>query len=123
MTGTSRNRYLSKWLDIGKKNFWIRQANDPPFNSQSFHECKDEDELLDKFDNGRWTLGQAFFLGEICFVQQVDGGDEWLAIKQDVDFDSISFGAIIKRGGREEARALIQSIREATVERCRSHNY
>jgi len=117
------NRYLSRWLDIGKKNAWIREADDPPFNTRSFHECKDDAELLDKFTNGNWCLGQAFHVGDLCFIQQVDGGDEWLTIKQDVPFESISFGAIIRREGREAAQAILDRIRSATIERCRSLDY
>jgi hypothetical protein len=71
-------------------NPWIRQANDPPFDTQSFCPCVHDD---------NWTLGQAFFRGDLCFVQQVDGGDEWLAIKQDMPFESISFRRIIQTQG------------------------
>lgn len=123
MTDESPNRHLSKWLDLGKKNPWIREANDPPFNSQSFHECKDDAELLDKFACGNWCLGQAFYVGDLCFINQIDGGDEWLTIKKDVPFESISFRLIIQRDGREAAQAIIDRIREATIERCRSLDY
>lgn len=116
-------RYLSKWLDIGKKNPWIREACDPPFNTRSFHQCKDDAELLTKFEHGNWCLGQAFHLGDLCFIQQVDGGDEWLTIKQDVPFESISFGKIIARGGFEAAQVVLDRIHAATVEKCRSLDY
>ena len=60
---------IVKWLDIGKKNSWIREASDPPFNTQSFCRCRSDEELLDKFANGCWCVGQAFYIGDLCFVQ------------------------------------------------------
>jgi len=115
--------WIPTWVKLGKKNPWIRPANDPPFNTQSFCECKDETELLDKLAHGNWCLGQAFYLGDLCFVQQVDGGDEWLTIKQDVPFESISFGWIIKDEGRAAAQALLERLRAASVNRCRELDY
>jgi hypothetical protein len=88
--------WISIWLRLGKQNPWIRQASDPPFNTQSFHACLSDDELLDKFEQSNWCIGQAFYRGDLCFIQQsVDAGGEWLAIKQDVPFESISFGRIM----------------------------
>lgn len=118
-----QSRFMSKWLDIGKKNEWICEAYDPPFNTKSFHQCKDDAELIDKFKHGNWSLGQAFHIGDLCFIQQVDGGDEWLTIKEDQAFESISFGRIIERGGREAAQEIIDRIRKAKIEKCRSLDY
>ncbi len=115
--------WIPTWLKIGRKNAWIREANDPPFDTQSFHGCLSDDELLDKFEHGNWSLGQAFYRGSLCFVQQVDGGDEWLTIKEDTPFESISFGHILKKEGRDAARALLARLREASVEKCRALDY
>lgn len=115
--------FKSTWIDIGRKNPWIRAASDPVFNSQSFHECASDDELLDKFAHGNWSLGQAFHIGDLCFINQVDGGDEWLTIKQNQAFESISFGTIIARSGRPAAQEILDQIRAATIEQCRSLNY
>jgi hypothetical protein len=117
------NPYLSKWLDIGKKNPWIREANDPPFNTQSFYECADDAELLAKFEHGNWTLGQAFHIGDLCFINQIDGGDEWLTIKQDTPFESISFRHIIVKDGIQAAQKILDDIRAASVEQCRKLEY
>jgi hypothetical protein len=117
------NRCMSKWLDIGKKNEWIQEAYDPPFNTKSFHECKDYAELIDKFAHGNWSLGLAFHFGDLCFIQKIDGGGEWLTIKQDRPFESISFDRIIERAGRETARKIIDRIRAVTIENCRSLDY
>jgi hypothetical protein len=115
--------WIPTWIKLGKQNPWIRLATDPPFNTQSFHECANDDELLDKLSRGNWSLGQAFYVGHLCFIQQVDGGDEWLSIKQGAPFDSISFGRIIRREGREAAQVILDQIRGASVERCRALEY
>jgi len=115
--------WIPTWLKLGKANPWIQQASDPPFNTQSFHPCVNDDELLDKFAHGNWCLGQAFYRGDLCFIQQDDGGDEWLAIKQGTPFESISFGRVIRDQGREEAQALLGRFRSASIERCRQLDY
>src|SRR5260370_13323573 len=115
--------WIPTWLKLGKANHWIRQANDPPFNTQSFHPCVHDDELLDKFAHGNWCSGQAFYRGDLCFIQQVNGADEWLGLKQDVPFESISFGRIIRDQGRDAAQQLLDRLRKAPVERCRELDY
>jgi hypothetical protein len=115
--------WIPTWLKIGKENPWIRQAGDPPFDTRSFYACVHDDELLDKFAHGNWCLGQAFYRGDLCFIQQRNGGDEWLVIKQDVPFESISFGRMVRDHGREAAQTLLDRLRTASVERCRSLEY
>ena len=89
---------VSTWLAIGEANRWIQRACDPPFSRRSFVECGDPKELAARLAHGNWCLGQVFFLGDLCFVQQVGGGDEWLVIKQNVAFDSASCGRMIATG-------------------------
>jgi hypothetical protein len=120
---SQKNRWVMNWLKLGKQNPWIREAEDPPFNTQSFHECQTDKELLDKFEHGNWCTGQAFFVGNLCFINQVNGGDEWLTIKDGTPFESISFGYIIKHKGTEEAQKLIDDIRASTVEQCKNLEY
>jgi hypothetical protein len=115
--------WIPTWLKIGKANPWIRQASDPAFNTQSFHPCLNDAELLDKLEHGNWCLGQAFFLGDLCVIQQVDGGDEWLTIKQDTPFESMSFGRIIREKGRDAAQAILDRIKAASVKKCRELDY
>ena len=115
--------WVPVWLKLGKQNPWIRQAGDPPFTTQSFHACVSDDELLDKFGHGNWCLGQAFYRGDVCFINQSNGGDEWLVIKQDTPFESISFGRVIDAKGREAAQAILDRIRAASVAQCRALTY
>lgn len=120
---TQTKRWLVDWLQRGKKNLWIREAEDPPFTTSSFHECKTDGELLEKFKHGNWCLGQAFHIGDLCFINQVNGGDEWLTIKGNTPFESISFGHIIERDGIEAAQKVIDDIRAATIEQCKKLEY
>ena len=89
---------VATWLAIGEANRWIRRACDPPFTRKCFVECADAVELAERLAHGNWCLGQAFFLGDLCFIQQVGGGDEWLVIKQNVAFESASCAHMITSG-------------------------
>jgi hypothetical protein len=89
---------IAAWLKAGRANPWIRQAYDPPFTEKSFCRCATREELRARMDHGNWCLGQAFYLDNLCFIQQVDGGDEWLALRGGVEFESVSLGLISKRG-------------------------
>ncbi len=100
MPADSNKQWLQHWLRIGRRNEWIKEADDPPFTLDCFHECAGVDELIERFTHGNWCLGQAFTLGDLCFINQVEAGDEWLAIKRDTPFDSISFGWIIEMKAR-----------------------
>ena len=67
---------IATCLAVGKTNRWIRCAWDPRFTRRSFERCADADQLKARLAHGNWCLGQAFFLGDLCFIQQVNG-DEW----------------------------------------------
>ena len=59
----------------------------------------DADTLKAFFRCGNWCLGSAVIYKNLCFIQQVDGGDEWLTIKDfeggAISFESISFKHIL----------------------------
>lgn len=117
------NNYLAVWLAIGQKNRWIRRATDPHFNARSFYECRNMAELVEKFRHGNWSLGSAFTLGDLCFIQQDDGGDEWLTIKEDVAFESMSCGWMIKHRGEAYFIAIVEAIQRASKEDCKRLRY
>lgn len=80
------------------KNYWIRCATDPPFSKEMLQECKSLEELEENLKWGNWSLGQGFYYDTLCFINQINAGDEWLAIRWNVAFDSITFRKIIKSG-------------------------
>jgi len=90
------NPFIEDWIKIGKKNHWINNAWDPEFNKASFYECLTIDELKEKFLHGNWTIGTAFVYKNFCFINQVDGGDEFLTIRNNIEFESISAGYMIR---------------------------
>lgn len=101
MTNES-NHFIESWIKIGQNNTWIQEAYDPPFTPSSIHICKTIDELKEKFIHGNWCLGQGFAYQSLCFINQINGGDEWLTIKEDQDFESLTFETIIKQGQFEK---------------------
>lgn len=85
------------WFVIGMKNPWIAGAYDPEFDLDSFYECKTVDELIEKFKHGNWCTGTAFHYKDMCFIQQVGGGDEWLTIRGNIAFESWSCEHVVRR--------------------------
>lgn len=86
--------YLERWLAIGRRNPWIREAYDPPFTERSFTLCRTPEQVANMVDRNNWTLGQAFVLVEanICMIQQCDGPGEFLMVRENVKFDSWTTG-------------------------------
>jgi hypothetical protein len=114
--GRDDSRLIDSWYAVGRANHWIAQATDPPFTRRSFHRCDSLEELKERIGHGNWCLGQAFHHLDLCFINQVDGGDEWLTIRHGVAFESITFGPSIRDGTFE---ALIGRLPAAGERQCR----
>lgn len=113
--------WLETWYGLGMQNPWIREASDPPFDYDSFAPVASVTELEERLlRGGCWSVGVAFYLGDICFINQSEGGDEWLVIKQDTAFESFSGIPMIKSGRLAEA---VECIQRATTEQCRALEY
>lgn len=107
------------WLELGNKNVWIHKATDPAFTVNSFCRCLTFIELIKNFEESNWCLGQAFYIDNLCFINQVNGGDEWLTIKEDLSFESISFGHM-----KPQKRAtVLYRLEKATLEQCKLLQY
>jgi hypothetical protein len=119
---------LNQWLQIGRENSWIRRADDPPFTRTSFYGCQSIDELEERLGFTNWSLGTAFYYRNLCFINQVDGGDEWLTIKafresrrlDSLAFESITFSRFIEEGRFKD---LIERLLRASKEDCRRLTY
>jgi hypothetical protein len=111
---------IATWLVLGEQDRWIRQACDPPFTRQSFVECADAAELKRRLSHGNWCVGSAFFLSDLCFIEQQAGAGEWLVIKQNVPFESASCGDMIDAGTFD---AFLVDIQAATIEQCAALTY
>lgn len=122
------DRLISQWLQLGQESPWIREASDPPFNRESFYGCQSIDELEERIGFANWSLGQAFYYRNLCFINQVNGGDEWLTIKTfrgenrptSLAFESFTFGPYIEEG---RFKNLILRLLKASKEDCRRLTY
>ena len=115
-----KEELLTKWVEIGNQNWWIRESVDPTFTKKSIHFCGSDKDLEKHLADGNWCLGQGFAIDNICFINQVNGGDEWLTIKDDYSFESMTMERIIKAG---EFKSLLARIRIATKEQCKNLDY
>ena len=74
------------------------------------------DELIGQFRHGNWSVRTGFVLGDLAFVEQISGGNEWLALKKDAgewkSFDSISFYTMLEQGGADSCAAYIRRLQE-----------
>lgn len=108
------------WFQIGRENPWIHEAYDPPFLIDSFVGCFSIEELEERIGHGNWSLGTAFYYRDLCFINQINGGDEWLTIRHGFAFESITFGPHIERG---EFASLVRRLLAASEEQCRELEY
>jgi len=120
---------IKEWIDIGNRNPWIKEHNndpycltyrDPVFDENMFTECKSIEELKERFIHGNWCIGQAFYYKNICFINQVNGGDEWLVIRDDIPFESFNCCNIIDAGEFDD---YIIRIERASPEQLKSLEY
>ena len=120
---------IEKWLSIAQQNPWIRQrgssdANDtcafePPLSEQDFFQCNTVVELYNYLVRGNWMLGQPFYFKNLCFINQINAGDEWLVIRNGIAFESLTAGAM----GYEQFRDWIKCVMNATDEDLKNLEY
>lgn len=108
------------WFKIGRENPWIRDAYDPPFVVDGFVGCYSVEELEDRIGHGNWSLGTAFYYRDLCLINQINGGDEWLTIRHGMAFESITFGPSIEEG---RFASLIRRLLTASKEQCQELTY
>ena len=61
----------------------------------------------------------AFYFQNLCFINQINAGDEWLVIRDVIAFESLTAGAM----GYEEFRDWIECVFTATEEELRRLEY
>jgi Domain of unknown function (DUF3846) len=108
------------WFQLGRENSWIREASDPPFLIDSFVGCYSVHELEQQIGRGNWSIGTAFYYRDLSFINQVDGGDEWLTIRHGIAFESITFGPSIENGS---FASLVRRLLAASKEQCQELTY
>lgn len=83
----------------------------------TFCECSTAEELLTKIGKGCWPIRQGFIYGSLAFINQVNQGDEWWALKKYPDntierFESLPMERKISVGKDWGNRDLADVIRE-----------
>jgi len=116
---TTKQKKINKWIEIGRNNYWIQEVEDPAFNEESFYQCSNLEELQKKLNHGNWSLGQAFHLDDICFIQQINGGNEWLVIRGEIAFESISY----QDYQSQKFLQFIKDIKQASKQELKNLNY
>lgn len=108
------------WFQLGRENPDIHEAYDPPFLIDGFVGCYSIEELEERIGHGNWSIGTSFYYRDLCFINQVNGGDEWLTIRHGIAFESITFGPSIEEG---RFASLIRRLLAASEEQCRELTY
>lgn len=112
---TQKRRWIMRWLQLGRAYPQIRQAGDPPFDTRSFHECRTHADIVGKLKHGGWPVAQAFYTGDLCFIQQ-DALGCWLAIKGETVLGALPLAHIIERDGASVAEQLLTDLQAEAVE-------
>ncbi|MCG8416620.1 MAG: ATP-binding protein [Proteobacteria bacterium] len=115
-----RGPWRATWLAIATRNPWLQRCWDPTV-SESMHECHSAEELWLRFQRGNWALGTAFVLGDVCFINQVNGGDEWLVIRRGLAFESMT--ALLCFPDAASLARFCRAVVEADDEQLRRHEY
>jgi hypothetical protein len=105
----------NEWFGVGRRNPWIANASDPDFTMRSFSPCFTVQELAERLMAHSYAIGAALYYHDLCLIQQVEGGDEWLAIRHGIPFESITVGGYIKSG---RFPALVARLLAATHDQC-----
>jgi hypothetical protein len=99
------------------KNLWLGNYREYPAcdYGYDFVGIDDLDALAERFEHGNWSIRTVFLYGGLAFVQQVNGGDEWLALRQTApreweSFESISMEHILRNRGPEAFKAYVSEL-------------
>jgi len=115
-----------------QENTWLKRwgvafREDPFMETDygyNFMRYETIDELRKFFKHGNWAIRCGAVHENLCFVQQVNGGDEWWVIKKFpygelIGFESISFSHIISNPKPAMTfEAMVDHLLKATEERC-----
>ena len=115
-----------------QENTWLKRwgvafREDPFMETDygyNFMRYETIEELRKFFKHGNWAIRCGAVHENLCFVQQVNGGDEWWVIKKFpygelIGFESVSFGHIISNPKPAMTfEAMVDHLLKATEEQC-----
>ena len=127
---TNNNSDLIKeWLKIAQNNYWIKQrgscdpncdcAFESPLQEDDFYECLTIEELYNELTKANWVLGQPFYYQNLCFINQINAGDEFLVIRDTIEFESITASAF----SFEKFSQWIERVFKASEKQLKELNY
>lgn len=118
--------------DKCQENRWLRRGGcawqDDPYLEDypyEFARLDDIEDLRAFFAHGNWALRQGIVCGDLAFVNQDDGGDEWWTLRRTQD-GWLAFESWALEGMAKDPVAfsrLITSMQMATLEQCRRIRY
>lgn len=112
------------WLKVGGEEF-EPEGHCPESDYPYCLERYDDREMLKKFFlHGNWAIRAAVMHGDLIFVNQVNGGDEWWTLKvvgdDLVPFESLSCRRMIERGTFDKE---LDGMLTSSVEKCVALDY
>lgn len=116
-----------------QENGWLKRGGyawqDDPYLEDypyAFVTAPDMNSLAAYFESGVWAIRQGVVYGDLAFVQQVNGGDEWWTLKRDdgtwKDFEFVSCSHMVTRS-RADFDRLVASMRTAMPVECARLEY
>jgi len=107
---------LESWLEIGRGDYWVSRAADPPFSERSFALCRTSEQMARAIDRNNWSIGTAFVLAgaDLCLMQRENGPGEFLVIRGTTAFESWSTGKPYIHGDR--LVRYLNAVAEAPVD-------
>ena len=129
-----QKEFINTCYTIGMKNHWCSGRADfadgnclseeDRLNRNSFVVFFDAAKLKYAFASDNYCLGTTFVYHDLCFVNQVDGGDEWLTMKRFRDeviaYESINWIPNIDNGEFDD---LLKRLERATKKHCQELEY
>lgn len=112
-----------------QENGWLKRGGydwqDDPWLEEypyDFSRASTIGELASFFSNGNWAIRQGVLFGDLAFIQQVNGGDEWWTLKRLPDeswlaFESYTMSYILP--DMSNFTRKIASMQLATPEECK----
>ncbi len=109
-------------IDACQSNHWLSDWEEYPAYDYDygFREVKSVEELREVFLEGNWAIRSGVIFGDLAFVQQVNGGDEWLTMKQEEGrykvFESVSFQVVLSNRGEQGFSEYLNKLQTETVD-------
>ena len=103
-------------------NHWLSNTEEYPLEDYpfSFKQISSASDLKDYFEGGNMGIRCGVLYEDLAFVQQVNGGDEWLTFKKEdgiyKDFESVSFELILKNDGDDGFYEYLDSLLSNTID-------